>query len=251
MSRALTLEARARQSLGSSHDAIYRLVDRALSDRGIAGGRLVDVGCGSAGLWRRLAPRFTTYCGLDAVRYQGFPEDAEFCQIDLDSLGDLPRAPWPIAPCEADVVTALETIEHLENPWGFVRALVELARPGGWVVVTTPNQLSMLSVATLIVKRRFSAFQDVHFPAHRTALLETDLRRIAGECSLESVDVLYSHAGRVPFTAWHYPSTLARRFPRALSDNLLIIGRKPGEPAGAAVASGTGPGSGIRSPARS
>ena len=221
-SNALTLEARARQSLGSSDDAIYRMVDRALSARGIAGGRLVDVGCGSAGLWRLLAPRFGTYCGLDAVRYQGFPIDAEFCQINLDHLD---RAPWPVA--RGDVVTAVETIEHLENPWAFMRALVELARPGGWVVVTTPNQLSALSVVTLVVKRRFSAFQDAHYPAHRTALLEIDLRRAAGECGLESVDVLYSHVGRLPLTPWHYPTALANWFPRALSDNLLIIGRKP------------------------
>ena len=222
-SNALTaLEARARQSLGSSHDAIYRMVDRALSARGIAGGRLVDVGCGSAGLWRLVAPRFGSYCGLDAVRYQGFPIDAEFCQINLDHLD---RAPWPVA--RGDVVTAVETIEHLENPWAFMRALVELARPGGWVVVTTPNQLSVLSVVTLVVKHRFSAFQDAQYPAHRTALVEIDLRRAAGECGLESVEVLYSHAGRVPLTAWHYPAGLARGFPRALSDNLLIIGRKP------------------------
>src|SRR5204863_5848927 len=85
-SNAVTLEKRARQSLGSSHDAIYRLVDRALADRDIAGGRLVDVGCGAGGLWRVLASRFPTYCGLDAVRYEGFPIDAQFCQIDLDSL---------------------------------------------------------------------------------------------------------------------------------------------------------------------
>ena len=199
------------------------MVDRALSARGIAGGRLVDVGCGSAGLWRLLAYRFATYCGLDAVRYQGFPNDAEFHQIDLD---DFSGTPWPIAPREADVVTAVETIEHLENPWAFMRALVDLARPGGWVVVTTPNQLSVLSLATLMIKRRFSAFQDTHYPAHRTALLEVDLRRAAGECGLGSVDVLYSHAGRVPLTSWHFPAALARSFPRALSDNLLIIGRK-------------------------
>jgi 2-polyprenyl-3-methyl-5-hydroxy-6-metoxy-1,4-benzoquinol methylase len=199
------------------------MVDRALSARGIAGGRLVDVGCGSAGLWGLLAPRFAAYCGLDAVQYQGFPIDGEFHQIDLD---DLPRGPWPIAPGEADLVTAVETIEHLENPWAFMRALVELARPGGWVVVTTPNQLSMLSLATLMIKCRFSAFQDAHYPAHRTALLEIDLRRAAVESGLQSVDVLYSHAGRVPLTPWHYPAALASWFPRALSDNLLIIGRK-------------------------
>jgi SAM-dependent methyltransferase len=216
-----TLEARARQSLGSSHEAIYSMVERALSARGVGGGRLVDVGCGSAALWRLLAPRFDSYCGLDVVRYDGFPVGAEFCQIDLDA------APWPVDDCQADVVTAVETIEHLENPWAFVRALVNLARPGGWVVITTPNQLSVLSLATLIVKRRFSSFQDLHYPAHRTALLEIDLRRAAGECGLESVDVLYSQHGRLPFAPWHYPLALARRFPRALSDNLLVIGRKP------------------------
>ena len=186
------------------------MVDQALTARGIAGGRLVDVGCGSAGLWRRLAPRFARYCGLDAVRYHGFPIDAEFCQVDLDLA-----TPWPIAVGEADVVTAVETIEHLENPWAFMRALVEIVRPGGWVVVTTPNQLSVLSLATLVIKHRFSAFQDAHYPAHRTALLEIDLRRAAGECGLQSVDVLYSHAGRVPFTPWHYPAALAARLPRA------------------------------------
>ena len=64
-------------------------------------------------------------------------------------------------------------------------------------------------------------------PAHRTALLEIDLRRVVGECGLESVDVLYSQNGRVPLTPWHYPLAVAGWFPRALSDNLLIIGKKP------------------------
>jgi 2-polyprenyl-3-methyl-5-hydroxy-6-metoxy-1,4-benzoquinol methylase len=221
LSETLSVEARARQCLGSSHDAIYRMVEAALSARGIAGGRLVDVGCGGAGLWRQVAGRFDRYCGLDAVRYEGFPTDAEFHQIDLDA------ADWGVADGKADVVAAVETIEHLENPWAFMRALVRLVRPGGWVVVTTPNQLSALSVATLIAKRRFSAFQDSHYPAHRTALLESDLQRLAGECALEATGILHSRSGRVPLTPWHYPRNLARFFPRLLSDNLMIIGRKP------------------------
>ena len=60
-----------------------------------------------------------------------------------------------------------------------------------------------------------------------SALLEIDLRRAAEECALRSVDVLYSQAGRVPLTSLHYPAALASWFPRALSDNLLLIGRKP------------------------
>ena len=197
------------------------MVRDALDARGIRGGRLVDVGCGSGSLWPAVADRFDRYSGLDAVRYDGFPGDREFHKIDLDA------AAWPIADGVGDVVAAVETIEHLENPWAFVRALARIAVPGGSVVVTTPNQLSALSVATLLVKRRFSAFQDAHYPAHRTALLESDLRRIAEAAGLRDLEIRYSHSGRLPLTGWQYPIAVARIAPRRLSDNLMIIGRRP------------------------
>ncbi|PYQ90695.1 MAG: SAM-dependent methyltransferase [Acidobacteria bacterium] len=197
------------------------MVNAALIARGVEGGRLVDVGCGRGALWSVVSPLFDRYCGLDAVRYDTFPLCGEFRAVDLDA------ADWPIAAGEADVVTAIETIEHLENPWNFVRALVRIARPGGWVVITTPNQLSALSVLTLIVKQRFSEFQDSQYPAHRTALLESDLLRVARAAGLEALAVAYSHYGRLPLAAAHYPEAIARLWPRALSDNLLVIGRKP------------------------
>jgi 2-polyprenyl-3-methyl-5-hydroxy-6-metoxy-1,4-benzoquinol methylase len=215
-----TLEARARQSLGSSSDAIYRLVDGALDARHAGGGRLIDVGCGAGGLWRVVAPRFGAYCGVDAVRYAGLPVDAEFHHADLDDESAVPQIGT------ADVVAAVETIEHLQNPWAFMRTLTSLAKSGGWIIVTTPNQLSLLSLMTLAVKHRFSAFQDAHYPAHRTALLECDLRRAAAECGLDSVEISYSLHGRVPLTPWHYPIAIARLFPRALSDNLMLVAKK-------------------------
>lgn len=216
---AAGLDERARQSLGSSSDAIYRMVAAALEARGIAGGTLVDVGCGGGGLWRVVGQRFSRYTGLDAVRYEGFPADGEFRSLDLDA------GEWPLARGGADVVAALETIEHLENPWAFMRQLSRLAKPGAWIIVTTPNQMSALSLATLVVKRRFSAFHDAHYPTHRTALLECDLERAARGAGLDPVEWAYTLHGRVPLTAWHYPRSLARVFPRALSDNLLLMAR--------------------------
>jgi hypothetical protein len=84
----------------------------------------------------------------------------------------------------------------------------------------------MLSLITLLVKQRFSAFQDGAYPAHRTALLEVDLRRIAAECALADIEVRYTGSGRVPLTAAHYPAAVSRVLPRALSDNVLLIGRR-------------------------
>lgn len=214
------VEARARQSKGASDAAIYRMVAEALKPRHAGGGVLLDAGCGTGALWPILRERFDKYIGVDAARYEGLPADAEFHQMDLNAG----RALLPDS-C-ADVVASVETIEHLENPRAFVRELVRLAKPGGWVVVTTPNQLSLLGLLTLILRGRFNAFQDVHYPAHLTALLEVDLRRIAAECGLSEVSIIYSLNGRLVLTPWHYPRPVARMFPRALSDNLLLIGRK-------------------------
>jgi len=216
---AAALELRARQSLGSSEPVIYRAVAGALRARR-ASGVLADVGCGSGQLWRELASMFSRCVCVDAVRYAGLPEGVEFRQADLDAM------PLPLPDASADVVTAVETIEHLENPWAFCRELSRIVRPGGWIVVTTPNQLSVLSLITLAAKQRFSAFQDAAYPAHRTALLEVDLRRIAAECGLADVEVTYTASGRVPLMAAHYPAPLSRMFPRAMSDNILLIGRR-------------------------
>lgn len=213
------LELRAGQSLGSSEPAIYGAVVRALRRRD-ASGTLADIGCGSGRLWEELRPMFSRCIGVDAVRYAWLPGDVEFRHADLD------RAPLPLADASADVVTAVETIEHLENPRAFCRELHRIVRPGGWIVITTPNQLSVLSLLTLIVKHRFSAFQDAAYPAHRTALLEIDLERIATESGLGAIDISYTGSGRVPLSGLHYPTGLSRLFPRALSDNLLLVGRR-------------------------
>jgi len=211
-------EKRARISGGASSDAIYRMAARALEAR-CRSGTLLDVGCGSGRLWPFVRGGFDRYIGADIVRYDGFPSDCELVLVDLD--GGV-----PLADGTADVVAAIETVEHLENPRAFVRELSRLARPSGWVLLTTPNQLSVLSLATLAVKGRFAAFQDVHYPSHLTALLEVDLRRIAAECGLREVSVAYSGEGRVVFTPAHYPAWLAALCPRGLSDNVLVIGRK-------------------------
>lgn len=214
------LESRARRSRGVSNAAIYGMVLRALRSRRVQGEVFVDVGCGTGTLAGWIEEAFPRYVGADAVRYEGFPEGGEFVQVDLDTG----RVPLPDG--IADVVAAVETIEHLENPRAFVRELVRLARPGGWVIVTTPNQLSLLNLLSLLLKRRHVHFQDVHYPAHLTALIEADLCRIAAENGLEDVGIEYSGSGRIVLTRHTYPRLLSRLFPRFMSDNVLMIGRK-------------------------
>lgn len=212
--------SRALLSEGDSEPAVPRLIARVIEWLNLRGELLVDVGCGQGKLWHHVSARFARCIGVDAVRYPGLPSDIEWCETQLDS-----RA-IPLPDEVADLVVSSETIEHMENPRALMRELSRLAKRGAWLIITTPNQLSLSSLATLIVKHRFSYFQDVHYPAHLTALLEVDLTRMAVECGLADSTIEYTLSGRIPFTSQHYPKLLSSLFPRALSDNVLLAARK-------------------------
>lgn len=53
--------------------------------------------------------------------------------------------PLPFADAEFDVVLCLEGLEHLIDPVQLVRELARVARPGGTVIVSTPNVMNFHS----------------------------------------------------------------------------------------------------------
>jgi SAM-dependent methyltransferase len=224
---SLDTVARAVQSAGRSAEPIHDLVRAALSGLNLNGRETcVDVGCGAGDLARSLAPRFGSYVGADVMRYESFPETIRFVEVDLD------RGRVALEDEYADVVVCVETIEHVENPRALVRELTRLTRPGGAVLVTTPNQLSLHSKLGLLLRNEFPHFQQAPglYPAHISALLEIDLERMLRECGLVDIEVRYSSSGRIPFTDRYWPSFLSAhtgRRARAFSDNVLVLGRKP------------------------
>jgi 2-polyprenyl-3-methyl-5-hydroxy-6-metoxy-1,4-benzoquinol methylase len=220
------VEERALQSAGESAAPVHDAVLATLSERAIHARCLLDVGCGTGNLRQRVQAVCERYIGSDAIRHEGFPADAEFVLTNLDSG----RVALPDGSC--DVVACVETIEHVENPRALMRELVRLTAPGGWLVVTTPNQLSLLSKLTLLSKNEFVHFQERPglYPAHISALLEVDLVRMCRENGLEDVAVRYTGHGRIPFTPRDWPSFLRAVSGvkgRAFSDNVIVVARKP------------------------
>jgi hypothetical protein len=77
----------------------------------------------------------------------------------------------------------------------------------------------------LLLRDQFQQFQDSCYPAHITALLPIDLRRIIMEAGLIFGGVRYTNDGRIPGTRkrWQiFPFLIGKWF----SDNLAIIGEK-------------------------
>src|SRR5262249_34662316 len=99
-------------------------------------GRLLDIPAGAGGESARLAQMGFRVFSIDL-----FPP-----------LADTPATRWVRADCNAplpfrtgafDAVLSREGIEHFENQAGFMRECARVLRPGGRIVVTTPNVMHL------------------------------------------------------------------------------------------------------------
>jgi SAM-dependent methyltransferase len=131
----------------------------------------------------------------------------------------------PIASSSLDGIVAVEVVEHLEQPLFFVREAARCLRLGGWMIVTTPNVLSLGSRLEFLVRGYVSGFCDDEFRdnGHISPVSLLDLRRIAGRAGLAVEEVTYN-VGRFPIPCV-YRRVMTRRdlFRNGLFGEALIV----------------------------
>ena len=136
--------------------------------------------------------------------------------------------PIPIQDNSYNFVISTEVIEHLENPRATFREFYRLLRPGGILIVTTPNQESVRSFAGLLMGGHFAGFLGPSYPAHITALLRKDFQRICRETRFDSPQFYYTNSGgipKLPHILWQ-TLTFGILKGRLFSDNLAVVTRK-------------------------
>jgi len=213
----------AAASGGTSNDAIYAAILRALDEFGAIGSAL-DFGAGMGSFTRRLM-RANRFSKVSAADLMDRPADLDVQWIRAD-LND----PLPASPETFDTVIAAEVIEHLENPRAMARELFRLLRPGGLAIISTPNNESWRSLLSLWLRGHHIAFLEGSYPAHITALVRKDLQRILVEAGFEAPVFRFTNEGGIPgmpTTSWQKVSAGGLRGLR-FSDNLIAISRKPG-----------------------
>jgi 2-polyprenyl-3-methyl-5-hydroxy-6-metoxy-1,4-benzoquinol methylase len=122
---------------------IYDAVVRRISALGLpANAKVLDAPCGDGEVAILLAKEGLEVSGVDIV--DELTDGARVVLGERFRIADLTaKLPWPGA--SFDLVVSIEGIEHLENPFAFVREMHRLCRPGGIFILSTPNTISIRS----------------------------------------------------------------------------------------------------------
>lgn len=156
------------------HDRVMETIGRSIS----APSRVLDVACGPGALSERLAAR-----GFSVVAADAFPEvfclhgKVPFVELDVE-------AEWTDVGDGFDAICAVEIIEHLENPYLFIRRCFDALKPSGVLIITTPNAAHYVSRITFLLSGVFELYSPRSFcPRTRTetgALLPPHINLFTG-----------------------------------------------------------------------
>jgi 2-polyprenyl-3-methyl-5-hydroxy-6-metoxy-1,4-benzoquinol methylase len=157
-------------------------------------GDLLEFGAGTGTLAKQLAvshPSGTMTCADIRPCPQSLPSNIVWLETDLNN-------PLPVPDHSFDGIISTEVIEHLENPRAVFREFYRLLRPEGVLIVTTPNQESVRSIAGLLIGGHFVAFLGRSYPTHITAMLRKDLQRICHETGCAAPEFHYRNSCGIP-----------------------------------------------------
>ena len=109
---------------------------------GLAGKKVLDVGCGGGLLSEAMARRGATVTAIDlapelveVAKLHALDQgvDVEYLQIAIEALAEERAGQY-------DVVTCMEMLEHVPDPGAILQACATLLAPGGTLCVSTLNR---------------------------------------------------------------------------------------------------------------
>jgi 2-polyprenyl-3-methyl-5-hydroxy-6-metoxy-1,4-benzoquinol methylase len=116
----------------NTHNVVERMV---LEEKGCR--TILDIPCGEGAFVKRLSEKNITVHAADCqniMKCTGAP----FQVADMNR--DLPYSPETF-----DGVVCIDGIEHIERPFDFIRECRRVVKPGGFLIISTPNITSLRS----------------------------------------------------------------------------------------------------------
>lgn len=218
----------------SAHVADFRAGLDLIESHGGGRGSLLDVGCATGSFlsvaqakgWRCSGVEVSTFAAAEARQRTG-------CEVFCGKLED---APYDGA--SFDAITMWDLLEHLPDPLVGLETARRLLKPGGFLLVNTPNENSLLRrVARLLyrgsggsitapVNRLYHRYHLYYFAAETLGVL---FRRAGFDVVAMDTKPIPMSRGRIPAATKVAMKVLsvAERLARAEYE-LLVLARNPG-----------------------
>ncbi len=188
------------------------------------GVRAVDLGAGPGAMAARLR---SFGCDVLAVDRDLTDFEAELPHVSLDF--DQPDFASQLGLTSFGLVTAIEFIEHVESPIGFLRNIGRLLAPGGVAVLTTPNVDSLPARSKFLLKGKIRTMDEYSEPTHISPVFFDLLQRqFLPRAGLQLREHLVYPTNGYQLTrkaiAWAFRlASLAFSGEALLGDNLILI----------------------------
>ncbi|NPD44098.1 MULTISPECIES: bifunctional 2-polyprenyl-6-hydroxyphenol methylase/3-demethylubiquinol 3-O-methyltransferase UbiG [unclassified Lentimicrobium] len=103
----------------------------------LVSGHILEVGCGEGYGMELLAPKATKYMAIDKYNTPIDPQLPDFSKITFQQMNVPPFD--GIEDNTFDFIVSFQVIEHIEDDDFFSRELFRVLKPGGKLILTTPN----------------------------------------------------------------------------------------------------------------
>jgi len=155
-------------------------------------GKALDLGCGSGFLASQLSNKGYMVLGVDIENFTRYP--IKFLKRDLDKPFEFNRSKF-------DLITAVEIIEHLENPRKFIREIKKCLKKEGIAIITTPNILNWKARLYYLLKGIIWGFrkEDYKISGHISPVTRYDFQRICDEEKLKILQITYNNSNKEIF----------------------------------------------------
>jgi 2-polyprenyl-3-methyl-5-hydroxy-6-metoxy-1,4-benzoquinol methylase len=148
------------------------VVTRVISRYARIGLRAADLGAGPGAMTARLQELGCDVVAVDRDA-EGYAAAAQHLTLDFNQ----PDFSSALGAGSFSLVTAIEVIEHVESPIGFLRNVRLLLAPGGVAVLTTPNVDSLPARLKFLLRGTIRTMDEHSEPTHISPVFLDLLRR--------------------------------------------------------------------------
>src|SRR3712207_3170102 len=174
------MSALEERTIGGLHDHLLREVIPVWCPKSATA---VDIGAGSGALATRLAELGSDVLAVERDLAR-FSATVPVVAMDLDDR----EMPQELVGRRFDLVTAVEVIEHVENPIAFLRLVASFLRTDGTAVITTPNVDNILARAKFLARGEIRMMDAAGDPTHISPIfLDLMIRQYLPRSGLELV----------------------------------------------------------------